>query len=139
MKKASNLIIILLGILTVLGMLGFDSQGKAYSASVSPANAATTKESTGRITRVESASHLSDALNFRYFEESNGSTVKERKEERSREQGFNRTRRVIQLPKTSTAITRGTICRKRLSALDLPLLTRIDMLPIENRPPPTVS
>jgi len=139
MRKASNLTIILLGIITVLGLLGFDPQSASYSAFTSPTKATAAKECTGRITRVQSASQFSDALNLRYFEENGRRTIKERKEEPSKEQGLKRTRRVFQLPRTSTAITRETTCRKNLSALDLPWLTRIDMLPLANRPPPAIS
>jgi len=139
MRKTLKPIAFILGILTILGMLGFDSQSTAYSGFLNPTNSATTKECTGRITRVQSVSHTSDALNFKYFEEPNRRKIEERREVQNKEQGLKKSRQVIQLPKTATAITRGTTCMKRLSALGLPLLARIDMLPLENRPPPIIS
>ena len=143
MRKPSSLTIIIVGILTVLGMLGLNSQSAAYTADYANLGRldapAATKEGIGNSSEVRPFRHNIDTKNFAYYEESHIRAIKRIDGEQTNEPNPRRkTPHVIPLQNVFTIIIRGRTCWQRLSVLDSPCLTRIDQLPLDNRPPPAI-
>lgn len=143
MRKPSSLIILIVGIFTVLGMFGLNSQSAAYSADYAklgmPEAPAAAEEGIDRASEVRPFRHNIDAQNIAYYEESHLRSIKRFEGEHTNEPNpKRRTPHLIPLQNAFAIIIRGRTSWQRLSVLDSPCLTRIDQLPLDNRPPPAI-
>lgn len=141
MRKPSSLIVLIVGILTVLGMFGLDSQSAAYSADYSRLGrqdaSIVADDGLSRTSEVRPVRHDIDAQNIAYYEESHLRSMKRVEGEQTNEPNpKRRTPHLIPLQNAFTIIIRGRTSWQRLSVLDSPCLTRIAQLPLDNRPPP---
>lgn len=141
MRKPSNLIIAIVGTFAVLGMLGLIPQGAAYASDyaelgrldLTPA----AQEGASNASQVRPSRNVVDARYLAYYEESHIRSIKRIGGGQTGEPDSRRKApQVIPSRNAFTVIIRGRTSWQRLSVLDSPCLTRIDQLPLDNRPPP---